>query len=182
MVRFPVPTLIRRTFTIQNAVSNGIWGLVYLGVYAAVGALIPVIVHVTTKLSWPWLALLGFGLFCLLWGTTLAFWARQSGADDAVQLVTATPPAVTRPAPLAEPDLAPAAIRELEQVRPGLATGTLAQDSAEVANALAKAYRAFHGTGVRVLHSPAKIPTDLPHDKFLERFDEGIERLREGSK
>ena len=83
---------------------------------------------------------------------------------------------------LVEPDLAPAAISELERVRPGLAARTLAQDSADVENALAKAYRAFHGTGVKVLHSPAKIPTDLPHDKFLERLDEVIRLLREHQK
>jgi hypothetical protein len=92
-VRLPlVPKILRRTFTVENAVSNGVWGLVYLGVYAGVSALVPVILHSVTRLSWPWLAVLGFGIFCLLSAGTLAWWAHQSEAAAPVPLVAESSP------------------------------------------------------------------------------------------
>lgn len=68
---------LRRTFSFENALSNGIWGGVYALLYAAVGALVPAALHTATSLTWPWLLVIGFGLFCLLSAGTLAFWARR---------------------------------------------------------------------------------------------------------
>lgn len=75
-----LPPFLRRTFSVENALSNGIWGVVYALVFAAVGALVPVVLHAVTSLSWPWLVVVGFAVFCLLLAGTLAFWARRRDA------------------------------------------------------------------------------------------------------
>jgi hypothetical protein len=72
-----VPQLVRRTFSIENAISNGIWGGVYALLYAALAALVPVFLHAVTQLTWPWLVVVGFATFCLLSAGTLALWARK---------------------------------------------------------------------------------------------------------
>lgn len=68
---------LRRTFSVENALSNGIWGLVYGFIYAGVAALVPVALHAATSLTWPWLLVVGFSVFCLLAAGTLAVWARS---------------------------------------------------------------------------------------------------------
>jgi hypothetical protein len=123
--------MLRNPFTIENAVSNWIWWLISFWVFAGLSALTPVILH-GTELSWPWLVLLGFGSFCLLSAGTLAWCARLARAPAATPPVVSTPPAATALPPLAEPDLASEAISQLEAIRPGLAAGTLAQDSSDV--------------------------------------------------
>lgn len=69
--------LLRRTFSVENALSNGIWGGVYALVYAAIGAVVPAALHAATTLAWPWLLVVGFAVFCLLSAGTLALWAHN---------------------------------------------------------------------------------------------------------
>lgn len=90
-MRLPLPTAVRSTFTIENAFSNGIWGLVYLGVYAGVSALVPVMLHAIRLVSWPWLIVLGFGMFCLLSAGTLAWWAHHKAPGDAPAVLGVAP-------------------------------------------------------------------------------------------
>lgn len=114
--------------------------------------------------------LVGVVLLCVVLTTP-----RLSASPAAVDL-----PRVEAPRPLAEPDLAPAAIRELEQVRKELAAGTLRIDSSELANALGAAHRAIHGLGVRARGSPVYIPQLGSRELVVERVDKVIERLKKG--
>jgi hypothetical protein len=91
-----LPTFLRQAFTLENAVSNGIWTIVYALVYAAISALVPVILHATTSLNGVWLGLAGFALFCTLCAATLAAWAHGSKsaaalADETMQRPTTRP-------------------------------------------------------------------------------------------
>ena len=108
-----LPSIVHRTFTIDNAVSNGVWGFVYLGVYAGISALVPVILHGVTRLSWPWLAVLGFGMFCLLSAGTLAWWAHRSISGAPSRVVSADP-LLVQPAEPAE-FVSPLPITTLEE-------------------------------------------------------------------
>jgi hypothetical protein len=81
------PTFLRKTFTLKNAVSNGIWTIIYALVYAAISAVVPVVLHATTSLNGFWLALTGFALFCSLCAGTLAVWAYRSRGPASVEVV-----------------------------------------------------------------------------------------------
>ena len=82
------------------------------------------------------------------------------------------------PAPLAEPDFAPEAIRQLEAVRDGLLAGDLHADSAELANALQRAHIALYGPRLRGAGSPIYLPQLRAPDLIAQRIDEVLERLR----
>jgi hypothetical protein len=116
------------------------------------------------------MTLVGVVLLCVVLTTP-----RASASSAAVY-----PPTVRTLQPLAEPELAAAAIRELEQVRERLATGTLTIDSSELANALSAAHRAIYGLGVRARGSPIYIPQLGSRELVVERVDVVIEQLGRG--
>jgi hypothetical protein len=118
---------------------------------AGAGALALVIASASVPKQDLWgkiwfLTLFSFLLLVTLVGVVLVGVVLTTQRPSAPAAALALPRTQTV-SPLAEPDLAPAAISELEQVRPGLGARTLAQESADVENALAKASPAFHGTG-----------------------------------
>ena len=87
---------------------------------------------------------------------------------------------LTPPERLAEPDVAPDAIRQLEDVRARLSDGDLDPASPDVAYALQRAHIALYGAGRRVVDSPVYLPQLGSVDLIVPRLDALIERLRQG--
>src|SRR5712691_1388997 len=76
-MHLPVPSALRQTFTAQNALDNGVWGLIYLALYAVFLAL----GRRVLSLGWPSALLIGFAAFCLLFALTL--FLRRKAASGA---------------------------------------------------------------------------------------------------
>lgn len=71
----PVPSAVRQTFSVQNAVNNGVWGLIYL----ALDALFLALGRRVLALGWVSALLIALAAFCLLFAVTL-FLRRNSAS------------------------------------------------------------------------------------------------------